>query len=129
MANIKDKILKQHNIGGWGRFSLAASQIAMFVSSLTFLMVAVNAYAPVAEWLMEHGIHLPFWMFMAIVVVPIVIAYVLAWKFLVPSFYRSSTEQFWLQNNPLIKEIQDIKKILSDELPEIRKRLEALEKK
>ncbi len=130
MYNFKDKIMKQKNTGRqWGRFALAGSQIGIFVSTLTLLMVVINAYAPVSAWFMERGIYLRFWVFMGGIVGLLMIAYVLAWKYLVVSFYNSSTEQFWLQNNPLIKKIENIEKIIGEELPEIKKKLEALEKK
>lgn len=132
MFKLKEKILKQHNIGqSWGRFALAASQIAMFVSVLTLCMVTINAYVPVSVWLVKHGIQLQFWMFVSIIIVPIMVAYFLAWKFLVPSFYRSSTEQFWKQSEITQKfdKLDNIEKILGDELPEIKKRLAGLEEK
>lgn len=121
---------KQHRISDlWGRFALAGSQIAVIVSAYTMLMVTINAYVPISTWLIGYGIHIRFWMFMIIIIVPIIIAYFFAWRFLVAPFYRSSVEQFWLQSNPLIKKIDNIEKILNTELPEIKKRLEGLEKK
>lgn len=127
LENLKDRVLKQRTIGGWGRFSLAASQISIFVTTLTLLMVTVNAYAPISLWLVEHNITLSFWMFISIVIVPIMIAYFLAWKYLVSSFYRSSTEQFWMQSKPLLDKLDSIKEVLDDELPEIKKRLDTIE--
>ncbi len=130
MSKIKDGILKQHNIGQfWGRFALAGSQIAIVVSTLTLLMAATSAYPSVSTWLAGYGVHMRFWVFITIIVVPIVIAYFLSWKFLVRSFYRSSTEQFWNQDNPLITKLDNIEKTLCNDLPEIKKRLSELENK
>lgn len=130
MARLKEKILKGRRVSDiWGRFALAGSQIAILVSAYTMLMVTVNAYVPISSWLTGYGISVQFWVFIVIILVPIIIAYILAWKYLVKPFYRSSVEQFWLQDNPLAKEIAEIKEILGNELPEIRRRLEDLEKK
>jgi hypothetical protein len=112
MPNLKDKIWKQRTIGqAWGRFALAGSQIAIFVSTWTMLMVTINAYAPVSEWLVGHGIHLRFWMFAVIAIIPIVVAYFLSWKLLVATFYRSSTEQFWEQSKEWTERLKKIDKI------------------
>jgi len=126
---LRDRILKQHNIGEtWGRFALAGSQIAVMVSTYTMLMVTVNAYEPISAWFTEKGINLSFWVFMAIIIVPIIIAYFIAWKYLVVSFYRSSVEQFMEQNEELmggLKKIADMEKTLVS----IQKTLEKMQKK
>lgn len=133
MGNLTDKIFKQHAIGQtWGRFALAGSQIAVLVSTYTMLMVTINAYAPISEWLIHHGIYLRFWMLITVLLVPMIVAYFLAWKFLVVSFYRSSVDQFMAQNKELTDElakIEDIKRMLVSEFTEVKKRLEVLEKR
>jgi hypothetical protein len=94
------------------------------MSAYTMLMVTINAYAPVSQWLVEHGIRLSFLVFMAIVLVPIIIAYFLAWKLLVATFYRSSTEQFWEQSKEWtekFKKIDEIEKTLKEILDRQKK--------
>jgi hypothetical protein len=125
--SIKDFIFKQHTIGQlWGKFALAGSQIAIFVSGYTFLMVSVNAYEPVNKFLEDIGWFLQFWQYMAIIVVPILLMYLFAWKFLVKSFYLSWADQFWQQskdhtdnwkkikeqNDEIIKQNNDIIELL-----------------
>jgi len=130
LDSLKDKILAQKSIGqSWGRFALAGSQIAIVVSTLTLLMASIGAYPSVSLLLKGYGISLHFWVFLSVIVFPIVVAYFLSWKYLVWSFYKSSTEQFWNQDNPFSKDIRDMKKTLKHELPKIRKRLRSLEKK
>ena len=126
MGRLRDKLASQHNTGRlWGRFALAGSQIAVFVSGYTFFMVSLNAYEPVSAWFAEHGMNVPFWLFILVVLLPILIAYLLAWKFLVVSFYTSWTEQFWKQNNPLDK----IEKQMDEGFKEMGERLKRLEEK
>ena len=133
MGGIKSKLFKQHTIGQtWGRFALAGSQIAVVVSSYTMLMVTINAYTPISTWLVQHGIYLHFWMFLVIIIVPIIIAYFVAWKFLVATFYRSSVDQFMTQNKELTDElakIEEIKKMIVSGFAEVKERLEKLEQK
>lgn len=133
MGKIIDRIFKQHAIGQtWGRFALAGSQIAVLVSSFTMLMVTINAYVPISAWLMEYGIYLRFWAFITIIIAPIIIAYFIAWKYLVVSFYRSSVDQFMAQNKELTDElakIEDIKQLLVSEFAEIKERLGKLEQR
>ncbi len=115
MANLRDKIWKQRLIGQtWGRFALAGSQIGIFVSAYTMLMVTVNAYIPISGWLLGYGFYLRFWVFMAIVLIPMVIAYFVAWKLLVATFYRSSTEQFWEQSKEHTDRMKRIEMMLEE---------------
>jgi Zn-dependent protease with chaperone function len=125
MMKFKEAIWKQHKIGQtWGRFALAGSQISIFISTYTMLMVTVNAYAPVSSWLVGIGIHLQFWQFLGVLLLPMIIAYVLAWKFLVQSYYRTSVEQFWQQGKEWTDKLDKI-----DELEKNQKiMLEMLEK-
>jgi hypothetical protein len=116
--SIREKLFKQHNIGHvWGRFALAGSQIAIFVSGYTFLMVSFNAYNPIYVFMAQNfGYELDFWVYLGIVFVPIILAYIVAWKFLVRSFYLSWADQFWQQSGDVVEKINEIseqnKKIL-----------------
>lgn len=106
--NIKEKIFKQYHIGHiWGRFAVAGTQIAIFVSGYTFLMVSANFYETANEFLEKSGMFLEFWQYMLIVAVPILIAYLFSWKFLVKSFYNSWADQFWSQSDKYIEKIAD----------------------
>ncbi len=83
------------------------------------LMVSVNAYSPISAWLLEmHDINLSFPLFMVFIILPVVLAYTLAWKYLVKSFYSSTVEQFWEQSRKLVV------KMLEEELPGIVEKLE-----
>ena len=109
MSNIKNWLFKQHTIGqSWGRFALAGSQIAVLVSTYTMIMVTISAYEPISTWLQSKSINLPFWVFILIIIIPIIIAYFVAWKYLVASFYRSSVNQFMEQNKELVEGLKEI---------------------
>lgn len=122
MSNLKHTIWKQHTVSQvWGRFALAGSQIAIFFSVYTMVMVTVNAYAPISSWLAGFNIRLSFWAFLIILLIPIAIAYYLSWKLLVATFYRSSTDQFWAQSKEWTEKLEKI-----DSMDERLKMIEAL---
>jgi len=123
--------MKQKDIGhGWGRFALAGSQIAVFVSGYTFFMVSLNAYEPVSKWFLEQwGWQLSFWLFMVVVAFPILVAYLLAWIFLVVSFYHSWAEQFWKQPNPIDGKLDKIEKRMDEGFNKMDERLKRLEER
>ena len=131
---ITDKLMKQRNIGKtWGKFAVASSQIAIFMSAYMLLMVLINAYVPISKWAMDYfGIYLRFWVFIVIAATPVVLAYVLAWTLLVSSFYQQSVSQFMQQNPELtdgLKDIREIKSMMKSEFKEIKDRISELEQK
>ncbi len=105
-------MIRQKNIGRqWGSFVLVVTQMGIFTSSLTLLLVAINAYGEISGWLRIHGVTMPFWVFIVgIFGLMVVVFPVLAWKFLLPSYYSSSNEQFFRHNNPIMKDMEELKK-------------------
>jgi len=120
---LNNRLLKQRNIGKhWGRFALAGSQLGVMVWMMTLLMTSIPAYIPVSEWLMKFGIYIRFWMFLSIILMVLLAWYFISWKYLVASFYSSSTEQFWIHNNPLKTEIE----LLKEDNKEIKGKLDSI---
>ena len=125
MSNLKEKLFEQRNIGKlWGKFAIAGSKIAMFVSGYTVLMVSVNAYSTVSSLLATFGINIRFFVYMGIVLMPLILAYLLAWKYLVRSFYGAWAKQFWKEDNPVVKQLEKMESTNKD----ILERLTAIEK-
>lgn len=107
---MKGNVFKQKYIGKyWGKIALAGSQLGVFIAFLTLLTATVSAFPIVSGWLDSIGIHMQFWMFVGLIVLVVIILYVLSWVYLVASFYSSSTEQFWIHNNPLKGEVDILK--------------------
>lgn len=127
--SIKEKLWQQHRIGEtWGRFALAGSQITVFVSMWTMLAVTIDVYTPIKSWVSGYGINLPLWGFMAVIIVPIIIAYLFAWKFLVASYYRTSVEQFWKQGSEWTAKLDKID-ALESQLKDLNRKLDEVLKK
>lgn len=105
-------VFKQHNIGQvWGRFALASSQIAIFVSGYTLLMVSTSSYNPISTFIYQNfNIMLNFGIYLGMVFFPILVVYLLSWKFLVRSFYLTWADQFWQQSKEYVDKLDGIKK-------------------
>lgn len=106
--------LRQRNLGNtWGYIAQTASQAAVFITVVNFFMLAgtffVTAAAP---FLLEKGVVIPFWLFLAVLVVPVAIAGALLFKFAVPSFFSAFNDQFYKHGSLLKRDIDRIKERL-----------------
>ena len=125
------RILGQKNFGKhWGVFAQAAGQVAIFVGVLNLFLITATAYnTTLKEWLIQQGIHISFWVFAMVILGLLLIAFILMWKFALPSFYSSTNEQLYRHDNPIRRDLEELKKILTDDLGDVKKRLDDLEKK
>lgn len=131
MSGLRHKIFGQRNIGKqWGIFAQVASQLAIFVSMINLLLIAATAYnTTLSGWFIEKGIDIGFWHFVFIIVGLLGVAFILLYKFALPSFFEFWNDQFYRHDNPLVRDVEEIKKMLANNLLDIEKRVEKLEKK
>jgi len=106
------KLFGQHNIGKqWGMFAQTMGQLAIFVSAINFLLIAITAYnTTLSVWFVNWGIHIQLWMFLCVVIVLLLVIFVLLYKFALPSYYSVFNEQFYQHDNLLRKDIDVLKK-------------------
>lgn len=125
------KILGQKSSGrSWGVFAQAAGQVAIFVGVMNLFLITATAYnTTLKEWLIQQGIDIGFWVFALVILGLILAAFMVMWKFALPSYYSSINEQLYRHDNPIRKDLEELKKILTDDLGDIKKRLDNLEKK
>ena len=111
------RIIGQRSTGKhWGVIAQAAGQVAVFVGILNLFLIAVTAYnTTLKEWLIQQGIHISFWMFATVIAGLLLVAFILMWKFALPSYYSSINEQLYRHDNPIRRDLEEIKKILADE--------------
>ncbi|MCJ7805196.1 hypothetical protein MUP46_00950 [Patescibacteria group bacterium] len=120
-------IFGQQNISKrLGMFFLTVTQVGMVVSLLILLETSVNAYVEISTWLMGYGIYIRFWIFMSVIISVLIITYILAWKFLLPSYLSSWNEQFYKHDNLVQKDLEEIKRQMSDGFDNIKNRLDKL---
>ena len=122
----------QKDIGSWwGQFLLSVGQIAILVSLATMSFAAIAAYAVIQDFFWGIGIELRFWHFVLCIVVMLLIALVMAYKFSLPSFFSVWNNQFWSHKNPMRGQMETMNgrmESMQFTLENIRSRLDKLEK-
>jgi hypothetical protein len=126
----KRGLFSQRNMGRqWGIFTQVAGQLAIVMGIMNLFLIAVTAYnTTLAGWMIEHGVDLGGWLFLGILVGILVVASVLLYKFGLPSVFSFWNDQFYRHDNPMRKDLVDIKKLLTDDLDYIKERLDNLER-
>ncbi|GAH46187.1 unnamed protein product [marine sediment metagenome] len=96
----------------WGRFRFLWNFAAVYVSIWVLIFSAITAYATtLAPWLRDIiGINIPFYAFVAVIVVSLIIALIIEHKVTVPGQIAVTNEQIYKQDNPLVRDIADLKK-------------------
>lgn len=102
-------LLKQKNIGVWlGGLKHAMGQVGMYVSFMNLFMLAITTYN--TGWVQEYIIDVNFAQFMLIIIGIIGLLLIMVTKIDIPSYFGFWNSQFWSHQNPLRKEIEEIKK-------------------
>jgi len=101
-------LLKQHNIGvGWGRIEQSATRLSFYVTMLNLFLLLATAYATTFfPWMKEHGFVVPFWVFLLVILLLLVLTLLFIYKITLPAFFSSWNEQFYKHNNPMRADIQ-----------------------
>jgi hypothetical protein len=104
--------LKQQNAGKFGKiigytFNLFAQAGIPLILANTILLIPTAAGS-----LQDRGIRVTVWE-IGLAVFIVTIGYCLFyWKFIMPNFYAAWTEQFCRHDNPIVKDLNAIKKKL-----------------
>jgi hypothetical protein len=117
------KIFGQHKTGrSWGYLVQVASQTSILVSVVNLCLIAVTAYSTtISPWLLERGMIIPFWFFVAGLSMLILVMALVLYKFAVPSYFNAFNEQFYKHDNPLRDDIELIKKTQAEILEKLTK--------
>lgn len=127
MKSIFRKILSQKAIPWIGGVKDIFTMVVFYMSILNFTLVAIVAYnTGIRDWLLLHGmswIKVYIWLgFMGLIAL---IAMILEYKFVYPSFYAFRSKQEYTHQSPLRADLAKVLKKLDD----IGKRLDKLEGK
>lgn len=106
-------MFKQTNTGkSWGYIAQVASQVSILIAVVNLLLIAVTAYnTTLFPWLKIHGLSLPFWLFLTMLFVFMLISSLFLYKFAVPSFFSAFNDQFYKHDNPMRKDIDELKRV------------------
>ena len=120
-------IFKQKYIGKqWGTIVQVSAQGAIFITLINLLLLSVTAFnTTLSPWFKLKGIDLPFWMFMACIIVFLGFLAILLYKFALPSFFSVFNDQFYRHGNLLKRDIE----LLQADNKKILKKLGEMEKK
>lgn len=118
------RIFKQHYIGKqWGTFAQVATQGAIFITIINLVLLTATAYnTTLNPWFELKGLYIPFWVFMGSIIVFLLFAAILIYKFALPSFYSFFNDQFYRHGNLLKRDLE----LLKEENGKILKKLEEL---
>ena len=129
--SILGKIFSQKKKMGkqWGIIAQIATQGSMFLNIISLLLLMMTAYTTtLSGWFIQHGIYLKFWMFAIVVLGLLGVASIILWKFAIPSFYSVFNDQFYRHDNPLVKDMELLKRQNQEILEQNKEILEQLAK-
>lgn len=120
-------LLKQRNVGRqWGTFVNIAAQLSILITMLNLVLLLTTAYnTTLSGWFKIYGIPINFVTFMGLIILLLLIAAVLAYKFALPSYFSAINDQIYKHDNPIVRDIAKVQKTLDS----LVSRLEELEKR
>lgn len=96
----------------WGRFRFLWNFAAVYGSIWILIFSAITAYGTtLAPWARDAiGINIPFYAFVSLIIVSLIIALIIEHKVTVPGQMAVTNEQIYKQDNPLVRDIAALKK-------------------
>lgn len=104
--------LKQQKASKFGKIIGNAINISAQLSVPLALINCAMLVVTTGTALQNRGINITIWEIALVIVVVMASASLVVWKFILPNFYASWSEQFYRHSNPLVRDIQQIKKKL-----------------
>jgi len=115
--------MKQIDTGSFlGYMKLLAQQVFPYLQVLILLFTGISAYVPISAWFSKQGIEFPFWMFVVVVFIIVIMVCLLEYFIIFPSYFNSVNKQTWEHENPVRKEFEKLNK----RLDEMEERMEKL---
>ena len=105
------RILKQHKMGkSWGNLMQVAGQIGYVITVVNLCLLIITT----STLLQSRGVMMPVWLLGLLAVIIIGIAGILIFKFGLPSFFSAWNDQFYKHDNPMRKDLEEIKRQLAE---------------
>ena len=98
-----------------GNFKQVISQISIYFS--VYSMIATSLilwHTTIQPWLLGHKLVISIWWFILLLTVVFIAIGILEWKKSLPGFFKSWTQQFYTEDNPLRQDLEQIKKDIKD---------------
>ncbi len=112
---IKKTLLKQYNIGSAvGGLKDLAIRTMVYVTAINFLLLVVTAYSvTLRDFMIQYLPWINFPMFIGAIIVTILIAMVIEYKFILPSTWGFTNRQQYEHRNPIREDLSEIKERLT----------------
>lgn len=92
-----------------GELKIVIGQAAPYMTIITALMMAATFYhTTLIEWLGVIGFGLPLWLFIAIAIIGGCTVIWFERKYMVGGYFESWTEQWWDNDNPMKKSMEEL---------------------
>jgi len=105
------KLFKQHKMGNsWGHLMQVAGQIGYVITVVNLCLLIITT----STLLQTRGVMVPVWMIGLLAAVVIGIAGLVIFKFGLPSFFGAWNQQFYKHDNPMRKDLEEIKRQLAE---------------
>lgn len=110
MGRLADSIFKQHKGGNaWGHLMQVAGQVGYVITVVNLCLLIITT----STLLQTRGIMAPVWLLGLLAVIVIGSAGVVIFKFGLPSFFGAWNQQFYKHDNPMRKDLEEIKRYLT----------------
>ncbi len=106
--------MKQVNLGPWvGMLKDLASRTVFYVSILTFINIAIATWnTTLRAFFFQYADWITFWMYLAFLLTLIALAMLLEYTLVVPSTYIFLNKQTYIHQNPIVSDLEYIKRML-----------------
>lgn len=94
----------------WGKIKITAGLIGLYINGFNFILLTITAYPVVSEWLHQRQIAIPFWQYEGVMLAVIAIIMYVEYKLSMSGYYRASNELSWKHDNPIRKELEEVRK-------------------
>lgn len=110
MRRLVALIFKQHKGGNaWGHLMQVAGQVGYVITVVNLCLLIITT----STLLQTRGIMAPVWLLGLLAVIVIGSAGVVIFKFGLPSFFGAWNQQFYKHDNPMRKDLEEIKRYLT----------------
>ena len=104
-------LFKQHKMGNaWGHLMQVAGQIGYVITVVNLCLLIITT----STLLQTRGVMMPVWLLGLLAVIVIGTAGLVIFKYGLPSFFGAWNQQFYKHDNPMRKDLEEIKRQLAE---------------
>lgn len=110
-----ERMLKQYRFRWVGGFKDMLMHTVFYVSMINFCLIAVTAYNTViGDYILNWIPGFRLWMFFAVLILLVLVAMILEYKFVIPSLYSFRSKQMFEHESKVMDELKNISQLLEE---------------